>query len=68
MMRSLLLPRTIGGVAMTERLNETNASSHDQVAPREKRAEWERPQLRKLDMGKAEVSFNLDVDGPLRTS
>ena len=53
---------------MTERLNETKVIAPNQVAPREKRAEWERPQLRKLDMGKAEVSFNLDVDGPLRTS
>jgi len=50
---------------MTERLNETKVIAPNQVAPREKRAEWERPQLRKLDMGKAEAHGGGTFDGTI---
>jgi hypothetical protein len=47
---------------MIERLNETNTISDDQVAPRELRAGWERPEVRKLNVGEAEFSVAGSAD------
>ena len=51
------------GVVMIELPNESDIVSLDKRAPLEKRTEWERPLLRKLKVGEAEVSGSHGFDG-----